>query len=215
MLGGGLAHRARPAAGDPAGALVLLHGRGADEHDLFPLLDLLDPERRLMAATPRGPLSLPPGGAHWYAVREIGYPDPPSFTATFGRLADWLDGFLDEQEVPHDRLILGGFSQGTVMSWALSLAVGRPQPAGVVAMSGFIPTVEGFPLELVDRSGLRATISHGERDPVIDVEWGRDARDRLGAAGADVSYSEHPGGHHLDPRFAAALPSWLKETVGD
>ena len=73
----------RPAAADPEGALVLLHGRGADEHDLFPLLDMLDPERRLLGATARGPLSLPPGGAHWYAVRRVGYPDPETFHSTY------------------------------------------------------------------------------------------------------------------------------------
>jgi phospholipase/carboxylesterase len=73
----------RPAAGDPEGALVLFHGRGADERDLFPLLDMLDPERRLLGATARGPLSLPPGGAHWYVVRRVGYPDPETFNSTF------------------------------------------------------------------------------------------------------------------------------------
>ena len=57
-----LEHLVRPAAGRAEGALVLFHGRGADEHDLFPLLDMLDPERRLVGVTPRGPLSLPPGG---------------------------------------------------------------------------------------------------------------------------------------------------------
>src|SRR5207342_633078 len=59
----------RPTADDPAGLLVLLHGRGADEHDLLPLANLLDPERRLLVVTPRGPLALPPGGAHWYVIR--------------------------------------------------------------------------------------------------------------------------------------------------
>ena len=68
--------RERPAAGEAAGALVLFHGRGADENDLFPLLDVLDPERRLHGYCPRGPLSLPPGGAHWYIVPRVGYPDP-------------------------------------------------------------------------------------------------------------------------------------------
>ena len=57
-----LAQRIRPAQGEPQGALVLFHGRGADEHDLFPLLDLLDPDRRLHGFTPGGPLNLPPGG---------------------------------------------------------------------------------------------------------------------------------------------------------
>ena len=77
----------RPAAGEPEGALVLFHGRGADERDLFPLLDMLDPERRLLGATARGPLSLPPGGAHWYVVRRVGYPDPETFHSTYAELA--------------------------------------------------------------------------------------------------------------------------------
>src|SRR4029450_3123659 len=62
-----LEDRTRPPAGEPEGLLVLFHGRGADEHDLYPVLDLLDPDRRLLGVTPRGPLSLPPGRAHWDA----------------------------------------------------------------------------------------------------------------------------------------------------
>src|SRR5262245_65206820 len=98
-----LTARTRPAAGDPEGALVLLHGRGADENDLFPLLDLLDPERRLAGFTPRGPLSLPPGGAQWYIVREIGYPDPRTFQASY-RAAG---ASLDRMGLPAARHVLG------------------------------------------------------------------------------------------------------------
>jgi phospholipase/carboxylesterase len=208
-LSEGLVDRLRPAAGEPRGALVLLHGRGTDENDLFPLLDLLDPDTRLLGATARGPLSLPPGGAHWYAVREIGYPDPATFHETYPRLTGWLDALLDEHGIGHDRLVLGGFSQGTVMSYAVGLGAGRPQPAALIALSGFMPTVEGFELDLGDRSGFPVAIGHGVRDPVIGVEWGRAARDRLTAAGAEVLYEEHVGGHHVDPRFMAQLPRWL------
>jgi phospholipase/carboxylesterase len=212
-LSEGLAQLLRPASAEPQGALVLLHGRGTDEHDLFPLLDLLDPERKLLGATVRGPLSLPPGGAHWYAVRQIGYPDPETFHATYPRLCYWLDGLLDEHGLDHDRLVLGGFSQGTVMSYAAGLGAGRPAPAALIAMSGFMPTVEGFALDLEDRSGLRVALSHGERDPVIGVEWGRGARDRLTAAGAEVLYHEFGGGHHVDPRFMAGLPAWIEGSL--
>lgn len=210
----GLIHRLRPASGEPAGALVLLHGRGADEHDLFPLLDVLDPERRLVGATPRGPLSLPPGGAHWYAVREIGFPDPGTFRPTYELLTRWLDAFLAEQQVAHERLVLGGFSQGTVMSYAVGLGAGRPQPAGIVGLSGFMPTVEGFDLDVADRAGLPVAIGHGAGDPVIGVGWGRQARERLEAAGADVTYEEHPGAHQIDPRFLGRLPAWVAGALG-
>ena len=87
-------HPTRTSSRRPEGALVLFHGRGADEHDLFPLLDVLDPERRLLGATARGPLSLPPGGAHWYVVRRVGYPDPDTFHSTCPQLAGWLDDLL-------------------------------------------------------------------------------------------------------------------------
>ena len=86
-----LAQRLRPAAGDPEGALVLFHGRATDENDLFPLLDALDPERRLLGVTARGPLSLPPGGFHWYVVRQVGFPDPETFHATYALVGGWLD----------------------------------------------------------------------------------------------------------------------------
>ena len=119
----------RPAAGEPEGALVLLHGRGADERDLFPLLDALDPERRLLGITPRGPLALPPGGAHWYRLGGIPTPDPSTFFPSFEAAGALLDGL----PVPIERVVIGGFSQGAVMSWALGLGrlgdgAARPRP---------------------------------------------------------------------------------------
>jgi phospholipase/carboxylesterase len=192
---------------------VLLHGRATDENDLFPLIDLLDPAGRLVAATVGGPLGLPPGGRHWYAVRAIGYPDPDTFHPTYALLTGWVDAFLAEQGLAHDRLVMGGFSQGTVMSWAVSLGAGRPRAAGTIGLSGFMPTVDDFELDLGDVGGYRAAIGHGAADPIIGVEWGRDARDRLTAAGADVIYDEHPGGHHIDPRFLGSLPEWLRDTI--
>jgi phospholipase/carboxylesterase len=203
----------RPAAGTPEGALVLLHGRGADEHDLFPLLDMLDPERRLLGATARGPLSLPPGGAHWYAVRRVGYPDPETFHSTYPLLATWIDELLAEHGIQHDRAVLGGFSQGSVMSYALGLGAGRGRPAGIMALSGFIPQVEGFELDLGEAAGLPVAIGHGTHDPVISVDFGRDARDRLTEASADVTYRESPVPHTIDPAFIGQLSGWLRSVV--
>src|SRR6187431_1165795 len=136
----------RPPAAEPEGLLVLFHGRGADERDLYPLLDLLDPGRRLLGVTPRGPLRLAPGGAHWYAVREIGYPDPSTFAETYALACEWLDSLSAESGIEPARTVLGGFSQGAVMAWALSLGADRPRPAAILALSGFVPTVPGFEL---------------------------------------------------------------------
>jgi phospholipase/carboxylesterase len=202
-----LPERIRHAAGEPDGALVLLHGRGADEHDLFPLLDILDPDRRLLGATARGPLSLPPGGAHWYVVRQIGFPDRETFLSTYAQAGDWLDDLLARHDIAPERAVLGGFSQGGVMSYALGLGAGRPRPAGIMALSSFIPNVEGF--DLGDATGLPVAIGHGTFDPVIGVEFGREARDRLAEAGAEVTYRESPMPHAIDPGFLRELPDWV------
>jgi phospholipase/carboxylesterase len=205
-----LTHVKRPAAGEPSGALVLFHGRGTSEHDLLQLLDMLDPERRLVGITPRGPLSLPPGGAHWYAVARIGFPDHDTFHETWDTVTGWLDAVLEEEGVPISRTILGGFSQGAVMSYALGLAAGRAAPAGIVALSGFIPTVDGLELDLASRAGLPVAIGHGVYDPIIGVEWGRDARDRLAPAGVDLTYREYPLPHAVEPGFLDELSrDWL------
>ncbi len=204
----GLDARVRPAAGSPQGALVLFHGRGADEHDLFPLLDALDPERRLVGATPRGPLSLPPGGAHWYVLGGIGTPERTTFGASFAAASEWLDGFLGEHAVGYDRLALGGFSQGGVMAYSLGLGQGRPRPAALVALSSFVPTVEGFELDLSPPLPPIA-IGHGTLDSVIEVEWGRRARELFEGAGAEVVYREAPMFHQIDPEFIRDVVSWL------
>jgi len=204
-----LTHRERPAARAPAGALVLLHGRGADEHDLFGLLDMLDPERRLLGVTARAPLSLPPGGAHWYAVKRVGYPDPDTFWPTWELLTNWVDALLANHGIDPARAVFGGFSQGTVMSYALSLGPERPRPAGIMALSGFMPTVEGFALDVERAAGMPVAIGHGTQDSVISVDFARSARERLEAAGADLTYRESPMGHQIDPAFLAELPAWL------
>ncbi|HYH59215.1 MAG TPA: hypothetical protein VD790_08340 [Thermoleophilaceae bacterium] len=210
MAADALTYLRRAAAGEPDGALVLFHGRGTSEHDLLPLLDVLDPERRLVGITPRGPLSLPPGGAHWYAVARIGFPDHDTFHATYSTASAWLDAVLGWEGIAPDRTILGGFSQGAVMSYALGLGAGRPAPAGIVALSGFMPTVEGFELDLAGRDGLPVAVGHGEYDTMIGVEWGRDARERLGAAGVDLTYREYPLPHAVEPGFLAELgASWV------
>ena len=203
----------RPPAGDPEGALVLFHGRGADEHDLFPLLDILDPERRLLGVTARGPLSLPPGGAHWYVVRRVGYPDPETFHATYGQVTSWLDGLLAEHGIAPEKTVLGGFSMGAVMSYSLGLGAGRPRPAAIMGLSGFLPEVDGFELDMDKAAGLPVAIGHGTHDPVISVDFGRDARDRLKRAGADVLYRESPMPHTIDPTFLRELPAWLRGTL--
>ena len=206
-------HLVRPAAGDPEGALVLHHGRGADARDLFPLLDILDPERRLVGLCPQGPLALPPGGAHWYVVRRVGFPDPETFWPTYGRLSEWFDSINDSYGVDVSRTLVGGFSQGAVMTYALSLTKGRPRPAGLLCFSGFVPKVEGLENDLDDLHGLPVAIGHGTQDPIIGVEFGREAKELLEDAGSAVLYRETPMGHSIDPSFLKGLVPWVGNLV--
>jgi phospholipase/carboxylesterase len=208
-----LPHRIREARGEPEGALVLLHGRGTDEDDLFPLLDELDPDRRLVGVTPRAPLNLPPGGWHWYVVRRVGFPDPSTFQPTMEKLTGWFDSLPDALGVPLERTVLGGFSQGAVISYALGLGEGRPKPAAIVALSGFIPTTEGWALD-EELDGYPVALGHGTFDPIIEVGFGRQAKERLEKAGADVTWRESPMQHTLDPEYLPVLAEFVAKATG-
>ena len=210
-----LVHRERPASGDAEGLLVLHHGRGADEHDLLGLADVLDPDRRLHVVTPRAPLQLPgwPGN-HWYVVPRVGYPDPDTFRAAFAALASLHDELWERTGLTPDRTVFGGFSMGSVMSYALGLSGERPAPAGILAFSGFVPTVEGWEPDPGSRPGLRAFVAHGRQDPIMEVGFARRARELLEAGGLAVEYHESDAAHHIDPAHVPAAVAWLGTTLG-
>jgi phospholipase/carboxylesterase len=209
-----LIYQERPASGDPEGLLVLHHGRGADEHDLLSLGDVLDPQHRLHVATPRAPLQLSGWpGYHWYVVPRVGYPDPDTFHAAYRELASFHDELWERTGVTPDRTVLGGFSMGSVMSYSLGLGADRPAPAGILAFSGFIPVVEGWKPQLEDRQGTRAFIAHGRNDPIMAVDFARQARDLLQSGGLDVDYHESDAAHHIDPAHVPAAVDWVASTL--
>jgi phospholipase/carboxylesterase len=209
-----LTYLERPAANRPEGLLVLHHGRGTDERDLFGLADALDPAGRLHVVTPRAPLALPGSpGYHWYLVPRVGYPDPETFHAARGALAELHDRLWDETGIEPARTVLGGFSMGTVMSYAMALGADRPPVAGVLAFSGFIPIVDGWDAQLDDRRGTRAFLSHGRADPVMEVGFARRARALLEAGGLEVEYREFDGGHQIDRADLPAAAAWLDGVV--
>jgi phospholipase/carboxylesterase len=199
----------RPADAVAEGLLILHHGRGADEHDLLGLGDVLDPERRLHVITPRAPLTLGGPGYHWYVVPRVGYPDHDTFHAAYRGLASFHDEVWARTGLTPEQTVLGGFSMGSVMSYALGLGPGRPAPAGILAFSGFIPTVEGWQPD-VPRD-TRVFIAHGRQDPVMDVGFARRAREVL--SGLDVSYHESDAGHFIDPGHVPAAVAWVGETL--
>jgi len=209
-----LIHLERAAAAEPEGLLVLHHGRGTDETDLLRLADYLDPAQRLRVVTPRAPLVLPGSpGYHWYLVPRVGYPDPETFDAARAALAALHDRLWAETGIGPERTVLGGFSMGAVMSYAMGLDDERPAVAGILAFSGFIPTVDDWQPSFADRTGTRVFISHGNRDPVISVEFAHRARDLVAAAGLPLAYRESELGHQIDPAHLADAAGWLAEAL--
>ncbi len=205
-----LVFKERPAVGQPTGLLVLSHGRGTSELDLLPLADVLDPQRRLHVAAPRGPLQFSGvPGYHWYAVPRVGHPDPATFEASRSALAAFHDELWEQTGLGPDQTVLGGFSMGTVMSYALGLSDDRPAPAGILALSGFVPTVEGWEPSLSDRQDTRVFISHGRNDPVISVEFARRAHELLERGGLEVEYHESEAAHQIDPVSLRNAVRWI------
>jgi phospholipase/carboxylesterase len=205
----------RPAQGQAQGLLVLHHGRGTSEQDLLPLANVLDPQRRLHVVTPRAPLQLQGApGYHWYRVPQVGFPDAQTFFAARDALAELHDALWERTGTTAAQTVLGGFSMGTVMSYALALDSDRPQPAGILAFSGFVPTVEGWEPELAPRNSERVFIAHGRNDPVISVAFARQARELLEPAGFEIDYRESEAPHSIDPADIPRAVAWLHGTLG-
>jgi phospholipase/carboxylesterase len=207
----GLTYRERPADGEAAGLLVLHHGRGADEAGLLSLGDHLDPGRRLHVIAPRAPLTLGGPGFHWYVVPRVGYPDPETFHAAYRLLADFHDETRARLGLTPEQTVLGGFSMGSVMSYALGLGPDRPAPAGILAFSGFVPVVESWQPQLPRPT--RVFIAHGRADPIMEIGFAHRARDLLGQSGMDVEYRESDHAHWIEPAHVADAAVWLSETI--
>ncbi|MGH2721585.1 MAG: alpha/beta hydrolase [Actinomycetota bacterium] len=199
----------QPSRGEPEGALILFHGRGTDEHDLFQLLEILDPSRRLLGITPRAPIEDDDGHCQWFLSHEVGRPDAETFFSTKTRIENWLGLIAEDTGIPANRFIFGGFSQGAVMAYAMALGAGIPRSPALIALSGFIPEVEGLELDLSNRQGFPVAIAHGVNDTVIPPRWSREARRVLEEAGCDVVYRESRMPHAVDPRFLYELPDMI------
>ena len=206
----------RPPDGTATGALFLHHGRGSWEGDLLPLADHFDPQRRLHVIAPRAPLQLGDAhGFHWYTVPRVGYPDPETFHAARRALAEFHDDQLDRIAVSPDRAVLGGFSMGAVMSFALALSADRPQPAGVLDLSGFIPVLDdnSWLPDFEHRRDMPVLIAHGRLDPVIDFGFAEIALSKLEKAGLPTEFIPFDGGHEVAIEEIAPVADWLARAV--
>ncbi|MEW6511147.1 MAG: hypothetical protein AB1428_09340 [Bacteroidota bacterium] len=176
-------------------AVIMMHGRGADEEDLLGLAEHFD--HRLLILSVRAPFSWSMGGGYtWYDAGQGGAPDPMMFRTSYDRLSHFVDDALSHYPIDPAKLFLFGFSMGTVMGYALSLT--RPGLfRGVLAHSGYLPMVAGMEYRWKDVGNLSYFIAHGTLDPVIPVEAARAARDLLTASPAQITYREYPMGHEI------------------
>jgi phospholipase/carboxylesterase len=209
-----LVHLDREPEADPQGALILLHGRGVDERDLHPMLEELDPERSLYGMTPGAPLTnIPPGGRHWYVIREVGHPDKRTFLESVATLCPFLDGELAAHGIEWERTVIGGFSQGAVLACGVAIGKDRPRAAGLLMMSGFYPEVSGWEMDPGSKRGMPAYVTHGAYDPVIPVGFGRQAAEKLEAAGLEVTYRETPIQHGVHPGLLPEIRDWVSSVI--
>jgi phospholipase/carboxylesterase len=209
-----LPHLVREPEGDPDGALILLHGRATDERDLYPVLDELDPQRKLFGMTPGGPLTnQPPGGRHWYIIERVGQPDEQSFVDSLKALSRFLDDELRHRAIAWEKTVIGGFSQGAAVACAVALGMGRPRAAGLLMMSGFYPMVRGWKLDPRAKAGMPAYVTHGSYDPVIPVGFGRRARDLLEEGGLYVTYREARVQHTIDHALIPEMRDWVGSVI--
>ncbi|MGA8891496.1 MAG: alpha/beta fold hydrolase [Anaeromyxobacteraceae bacterium] len=212
-----LAHVVRPPAApsERPPLAILVHGLGADEHDLFGLAPFLDP--RLTVVSVRAPREAVPMGYSWF---EIDWSESPP-RVDVGHVAesrDLLVRFAIEVSAALGtdpaRTWLVGFSQGASM--AAACAVFRPDLfRGIVAHSGRVPrrllpappvpALEGFPV----------LWQHGTADPVVPVAFGREARDALGELGMAVDYAEYPIGHEISEQGLLDMTGWLSTRIDE
>lgn len=207
-----LAFRAvAPRSPSPRPPLVaLLHGIGADEDDLLPLVPSLDP--RLLVVSARAPHPEPPGW-RWYEIDWLSTPpraDPAEIVASRDLLARFLEETVPAQGADPSRVFLLGFSQGAIM--ALALLLSRPDLVrGVVAHSGRLARVPGSAATPEALARAEVLLLHGEEDPVVPAAEGRKAHDVLAPLlGPRVQLVAYPGlGHGLSPESISEAARWL------
>ncbi len=194
--------------------LLLLHGIGSNEEDLFGLTPYID--GRFLVLSLRAPFVLGAGSYGWFNIEFT----PRGLVADIAQAKQslgMLPGFIEEAVAAYGAdgrcVYLGGFSQGAMMSLALMLT--RPElVAGVAAMSGRLPAqVLERPPDREALEGLPVIITHGIYDPVLPVENGRAAREFLEALPVELTYREYPMGHEVSMESLRDVTKWLGESL--
>jgi len=199
---------------DGADLIVLLHGRGSHMGDLMGIRPYLAPGAMVVA--PQAPFSgIPWGygpGWAWYRFLGEGRPEPESFESSQDQLRSFLTFDLPAQlPVKPGRLILGGFSQGGVMSMAYALRY--PGDAdSVVIFSGFLAKHPSVKVTSESVKGTRFWWGHGTRDPMITFDLAQEGWATLTAAGADLTTRKYLIGHSIDEGELREAVTWIGDS---
>lgn len=193
--------------------LLLLHGYGSNEEDLFSFAAQLPDEYFIVSA--RAPYSLPPYGSAWYAITFDSdmnkFSDDKQAIESRDLVVKFIDELIETYPIDKDKVTLIGFSQGSILSYAVALTY--PEKIDrVLALSGYLN------MDIVDKnldinkiSKIRFFASHGTVDQVIPVEWARKAPEFLKNLGLDVEYHEYNAGHGVTPQNFYDLVDWLNK----
>lgn len=191
--------------------IILLHGYGSNEEDLFSFAPELPKEYYVISV--RAPFDLQPYGHAWYAIHfdadENKFSDNDEARESVKLIASFIDEMIAKYPIDTDNINLIGFSQGAILSYATALTYPE-KIAKVVALSGYL-NLDIVP-ENIDKkaiSHLKFFISHGTVDQVIPVDWARKAKPALEALGLDVTYNEYPIGHGVAPQNFYDFKNWL------
>jgi phospholipase/carboxylesterase len=198
----------------PPPLLLLLHGVGSNEEDLFGLAPYFD--KRFLVVSARAPVALEYGGYGWFRIDFTPRgmeADVEQAKKSLAMLPGFIDGLVETYGADGRRVYLVGFSQGAMM--ALALLVTRPEKvAGVVAMSGRLPRQvleqEPDPSAL---TGKPVLVTHGLYDQVLPVASGRAARDYLEALPVELAYREYPMGHEVSTESLSDVTAWLTKAL--
>lgn len=191
--------------------LLLLHGYGSNEEDLFSFAGELPEEYYVISV--RAPYDLQYGSYAWYAINfdadENKFSDHDQARASRDLITEFVDELIEKYPIDAKNVTLIGFSQGTILSYAIALSYPK-KIKRVVALSGYLNKkilVKGFSKN--DFSELEMFISHGTVDQVIPVEWARKAPSILNDLGIETVYKEYPVGHGVAPQNFFDLKNWL------
>ena len=191
--------------------LVLLHGVGSNETDLFGLAPAVPEQFHVVSL--RAPFRLGPSAFGWFTftVRADGHRmiDAEQEMTSRTLLAQVISSAAGQLSVPAERVVVGGFSQGGIMS--LSLLLTRPElmAAALVMHSRLLPEVEQSIAPAEQMRGRRLWVSHGTADTVMPLVNAHDIRDRVRKLPIELSYAEFPGGHEIRPAELSGVTTWL------